>query len=57
VPFYGRACCCGLATIGRVPVFDRFNWALDYFDVFAHGDDRSRCTWCPMMARPDAHVR
>jgi acetyl-CoA synthetase len=22
------------------PVLDRFNWALDYFDVFAHGNDR-----------------
>jgi acetyl-CoA synthetase len=22
------------------PALDRFNWALDYFDVFAHGNDR-----------------
>jgi hypothetical protein len=24
----------------RWPVLDKFNWALDYFDRMAHGDDR-----------------
>ena len=27
----------------RWPRLDRFNWALDYFDAMARGNDRPRC--------------
>lgn len=29
----------------RWPVLDRFNWAIDHFDVLARGNERRRCGW------------
>jgi acetyl-CoA synthetase len=35
----------------RWPQLTEFNWALDYFDVMAAGNDRRRCGWSTKTAR------